>query len=62
MSLARWTVCVALGIAAWGFSAPLVVAQGVEKAAEHAAEEIRRAALHRYDVFIIVAKRDGKER
>ncbi len=49
MSLARWTMCVALGFAALGFSVPPVaaqegVAQSVEKAVEHAEEEAHHAA------------------
>lgn len=44
MSLARWTICVALGFAALGFSVQLATAQDVEKAVEHAAEEVHHAA------------------
>jgi F-type H+-transporting ATPase subunit b len=44
MSLARWTICVALGFAALGFSAQMAMAQDVEKAVEHAEEEVHQAA------------------
>ena len=44
MSLARWTICVALGFAALGFSAQMAMAQDVEKAVEHAEEEVHDAA------------------
>jgi F-type H+-transporting ATPase subunit b len=44
MSLARWTVCVALAFGALGFAAKMSNAQGVEKALEHAQEEVHEAA------------------